>query len=59
MFEAMIRGIREETVRRLFIVRIARQENLRAQERCHSAGCKRRRRTPEEAADKEDQKART
>ncbi len=28
MFEAMIRGIREETVRRLFIVRIARQENL-------------------------------
>ena len=28
MFEAMIRGIREETVRRLFIVRIARQQPI-------------------------------
>ena len=28
MFEAMIRGIREETVRRLFVVRIAKKENL-------------------------------
>ena len=28
MFEAMIRGIREETVRRLFIVRIAKQQPI-------------------------------
>ena len=28
MFEAMIRGIREETVRRLFVVRVRREEKL-------------------------------
>lgn len=28
MFEAMIRGIREETVRRLFVVRIRKEEKL-------------------------------
>ncbi len=37
MFEAMIRGIREETVRRLFVVRIAQGGEARAQERLQTA----------------------
>ena len=59
MFEAMIRGIREETVRRLFIGAHREAAAHRAQERCHTAGRERRRRASEEAAHQEDKEART
>ena len=58
MFEAMIRGIREETVRRLYIVRIAKQQPIERKSVSSAQDRQRRRRAPEEKAHKKDKEAR-
>lgn len=58
MFEAMINGIREETVRRLYTIRVRKEQTIERKAVSKKSGCQCRRRAGQEKAHQEGSQAR-